>query len=709
MALPAIGLGSSWSRHTSPSEIVILQMSRGSTWHCIRRSSSLPTAYFNRRALFEKIVPEVNTYRLCRPEKVAHLQVSSCKADLLPCDFPKNEWRVSSWRIRSKTFSRRAQHPFTWTKACTFRTAAVAEVKDVVNVSSTSSSPHLPVLLREVLASFQGKKLTTFVDGTLGAGGHASAILASHPELRTFVGLDVDPRAHAEAGPHLGAAAAHARERAGLSESGPGSGPEVHLVRANFRSMKEVLEGLKIRQGSVDGILLDIGVSSMQIDTAERGFSFMREGPLDMRMDPTAVVSAEEIINTWSEEEIGRIIRDYGEERRWRHLASCIVRARNEAPIRTTAALVDVVGGRNFNPHISRKKGLGIHPATRTFQALRIAVNDELASLERAIPDAIACLAPGGRLGVISFHSLEDRIVKRAFLAAAAAAEESHRALDPAGMGSGSYLHIPGVTRYSKYRKKKGLSFADAGGGDAGLEMEGAGTASLRGGYDGDVESAEEDDGKWEDDEERAEGGAEEEGADAHGSGNVRGGSGDRTAGVGAEPDREGDRRAEEVFRSVGGAPPAGEDGRTRRRGRGRGRRGAPPPAGWMEPDDPAAAAAAGQVEAGEGVQVLTRRPIVASEEEMAVNPRSRSAKLRAEYQQRAFASALASGKPATVLSFYSPTCQLCKSLLGVVGKLRRRHMDWLTVVEIDVGNNQWLPEVRTPPRATSTLFPLLP
>ncbi|GAQ81732.1 hypothetical protein KFL_000890210 [Klebsormidium nitens] len=156
----------------------------------------------------------------------------------------------------------------------------------------------------------------------------------------------------------------------------------------------------------------------MQVDEADRGFSFMRDGPLDMRMNPSAAVTAEQIVNDWSEDRLGKIIRDYGEERYWKSIARRIAEARTVSRIRTTGELVDLVGG----PRPGRRKGgapRGIHPATRTFQALRIAVNDELGVLERGIPRAIECLAPGGRLAVISFHSLEDRIVKRAFLAAA--------------------------------------------------------------------------------------------------------------------------------------------------------------------------------------------------------------------------------------------------------------------------------------------------
>jgi len=175
--------------------------------------------------------------------------------------------------------------------------------------------------------------------------------------------------------------------------------------------------------GLVDAALLDLGVSSMQIDTAERGFSFLRDGPLDMRMDPGATLSAEDVVNTWSETQLGALFRDYGEERHWKGIARRIADARDKAPIRTTRQLVAAVGG-NHNPRSGGGRGggkgdRGKHPATRVFQALRIAVNGELQSVARVLPAAMSSLAPGGRLAVITFHSLEDRIVKWAFRQAA--------------------------------------------------------------------------------------------------------------------------------------------------------------------------------------------------------------------------------------------------------------------------------------------------
>uniref|UniRef100_A0A061SDA7 16S rRNA (Cytosine1402-N4)-methyltransferase n=1 Tax=Tetraselmis sp. GSL018 TaxID=582737 RepID=A0A061SDA7_9CHLO len=162
-------------------------------------------------------------------------------------------------------------------------------------------------------------------------------------------------------------------------------------------------------------MLIDLGMSSMQVDTAERGFSFLKDGPLDMRMDPDGALTAEEVVNTWSERSLGELFRDYGEERFWRQYASRLCVAREREPLTTTRQLAEAIG---FPPG-KRPRHKQVHPATRVFQALRIAVNNELSVAERVIPDAIEALSPGGRLAVITFHSLEDRIVKRAFMQAA--------------------------------------------------------------------------------------------------------------------------------------------------------------------------------------------------------------------------------------------------------------------------------------------------
>lgn len=289
----------------------------------------------------------------------------------------------------------------------------------------------MPVLLRQVLECFQGLRLGTYVDGTMGGGGHASALVRAHPEMHTFVGFDVDPLAHSIARPRLEAAAAHAKDAAakggpgdgssndtGETEAGRGGGGgglRIHTVSDNFRAMRERLAELEPRgleDGGVDGILMDLGVSSMHLDLPERGFSFTNDGPLDMRMGPSASVSAEEVVNDWPEEEIARILRDYGEEKHWRLVARRICERRLDGPITTTKALVSAIGK---IPGMKGGRSGGVHPATRTFQGIRIAVNDELRAVEDVIPAAIDALAPGGRLAIISFHSLEDKIVKMAF------------------------------------------------------------------------------------------------------------------------------------------------------------------------------------------------------------------------------------------------------------------------------------------------------
>lgn len=243
---------------------------------------------------------------------------------------------------------------------------------------------HVPVLLREVLEVFAGKVCRVFFDGTLGAGGHARALLEAHPEIERYIGCDRDPRAHELA-------------KANLAQWGE----KVELIRGSYAT--EIAEV----KGCVDGFLIDIGVSSMQLDERERGFSFMGDAPLDMRMDPEAELTAETIVNRYSEAELARIIFEYGEERRSRQVAKAIVEARRKKRIRTTGQLVDII-----KPVATRGR---LHPATLVFQALRIAVNDELGQLERGLKAAIDKLCPGGRIAVISFHSLEDRIVKNVF------------------------------------------------------------------------------------------------------------------------------------------------------------------------------------------------------------------------------------------------------------------------------------------------------
>ena len=249
---------------------------------------------------------------------------------------------------------------------------------------------HEPVLLNEVIDWLRPQTGGTFIDCTLGLGGHAEAILAASPGTRV-IGIDRDREAIAIATRRL--APFQVRFRA---------------VHANFKEIAAV--GFELGEGDISGILADLGVSSLQLDKPERGFSFAADAPLDMRMDTDSPETAADLVNRLPEEDLANLIFEYGEERGARKIARVIVRARQKEPIATTGQLADwVVRALNIRGRWR------IHPATRTFQALRIAVNQELKALEGFIPDAIAMLAPEGRLAVISFHSLEDRIVKRAF------------------------------------------------------------------------------------------------------------------------------------------------------------------------------------------------------------------------------------------------------------------------------------------------------
>lgn len=252
--------------------------------------------------------------------------------------------------------------------------------------------PHISVLLQEWLEALQNKQILTYVDCTLGAGGHAEAVLHKHPEITKFIGMDQDQHA-----------LQIAKKRLEPWKS------RIQLIHSNFSELESILKE------SADAILIDLGVSSMQLDEKERGFSFQQEGPLDMRMDQTAELTAEEVINTFSEEELGEIFRDYGEEKRWRRAAAAVVHHRGKHPIKTTKDLVDAL--KPAFPGYFKK---GISPYTLVFQGLRIYVNRELDVLETVLPHAIERLNPGGILGIISFHSLEDRIVKNRFREAAA-------------------------------------------------------------------------------------------------------------------------------------------------------------------------------------------------------------------------------------------------------------------------------------------------
>lgn len=252
---------------------------------------------------------------------------------------------------------------------------------------------HLSVMPAEVLSLLSPRPGGVYVDGTLGGAGHAKMILEASAPDGVLVGFDRDPEALDAARRRLAS-----------------YGDRVKFVRSNFAAMNESLAAQKI--DSVDGFLLDLGVSSHQLDTAERGFSFQVDAPLDMRMDPETGATAADLVNELSLDELARIIREYGEDRWAKRIASFIVKAREEhGAIETTLQLVNCVKG--AIPRAAWEER--IHPATRTFQALRIAVNDELGSLERGLAAGVELLAPGGRGVVISFHSLEDRIVKAVF------------------------------------------------------------------------------------------------------------------------------------------------------------------------------------------------------------------------------------------------------------------------------------------------------
>lgn len=260
------------------------------------------------------------------------------------------------------------------------------------------AAPHTPVMLDRVVELLADAPDGVYVDGTLGAAGHAVAVLAARADRHggaTLVGLDRDPDA-----------LDLARER--LS----GVGPEVttHLVRTRFDAMDEVLDDLGI--GEVAAVFLDLGISSMHVDRAERGFSYRQDGPLDMRMDTDLPTSAADLVNDLDARELSRILRRYGDEKFADRIARAVVSAR---PFTRTTELAEVV--RDAIPAAARRTGG--HPATRTFQALRIAVNAEIEALEQVLPVAIDRLAVGGVFAVLSYHSLEDRAVKRAFAEAA--------------------------------------------------------------------------------------------------------------------------------------------------------------------------------------------------------------------------------------------------------------------------------------------------
>ena len=261
-----------------------------------------------------------------------------------------------------------------------------------MDAAGQRGAAHVPVLLERVLGllapALEGAG-SVVVDATLGLGGHAEALLRAHPQL-TLVGLDRDPAA--------------------LERSKQRLGPfldRVHLVHAVYDRMPAVLESLGLSQ--IDGVLFDLGVSSMQLDVAERGFAYAQDAPLDMRMDQSTGLTAADVLNSYPVRELARVLSEYGEERFAMRIAAAIVRERERAPLASTARLAELV--RDAIPAATRRTGG--HPAKRTFQALRVEVNGELAALASVLPPALAALPVGGRIVALSYQSLEDRLVKQ--------------------------------------------------------------------------------------------------------------------------------------------------------------------------------------------------------------------------------------------------------------------------------------------------------
>jgi 16S rRNA (cytosine1402-N4)-methyltransferase len=251
---------------------------------------------------------------------------------------------------------------------------------------TSHSLPHIPILSKEFLSFFENKKIEVFIDCTVGAAGHSLAMLEAHPEIELLIGYDQDPYALEIASKRL-----------------INFKSKIKLIHSNFSNLNQLDTSVK-----ADGIFADLGVSSMQLDIASRGLSFQKMGPLDMRMDTTQELTAAIIVNTWDTEDLEFIFREYAEEPRWRFVAKTIVESRLKQPIKTTLDLVDLL-----KPHLKTYKK--IHPLTLVFQGLRIAVNNELKSLERFLPIAIHRLKHEGLIGILTFHSLEDRIVKNFF------------------------------------------------------------------------------------------------------------------------------------------------------------------------------------------------------------------------------------------------------------------------------------------------------
>lgn len=249
---------------------------------------------------------------------------------------------------------------------------------------------HIPVLLQECIDGLNIKENGIYVDGTLGGAGHSSKIAERLSDKGTLIGIDRDVEALKSAGEKLK------------------NFSNVKYVHGNHDDIKKILEDLEVE--SVDGILLDLGVSSYQLDEASRGFSYMQDAPLDMRMDKTSELTAEYIVNNYSEQDLAKIIYEYGEEKFSRNIAKKICEYRKDKKIETTKELTEII--EKAIPGFAKKEG---HPAKRTFQAIRIEVNDEIKPLYNTVKNCIDVLKPGGRLCIITFHSLEDRAVKQAY------------------------------------------------------------------------------------------------------------------------------------------------------------------------------------------------------------------------------------------------------------------------------------------------------